>query len=154
MTKPSKWHLRPAKTQINLGIRPDWAESSLSVWRKLGSLDSQWAHSKDSDQTGRMPSLIWVFAERTSILLVLSCAGSDAIWRLYNKATIAVLFTSNRMNVVRDNKWSEVGTSSVTNTLQHLSWTDNGWCLSILLGFSCAGSNEIQSDPCHLATVQ
>ena len=33
-------------------------------------------HSEDSDQTGRMPRLIWVFAGRTLILLVLSCRGS------------------------------------------------------------------------------
>ena len=38
MTKPTKWHVRPAKTQISLGIRPVWSESSLSAWRKLGSL--------------------------------------------------------------------------------------------------------------------
>ena len=24
MTKPTKWHVRPAKTQISLGIRPVW----------------------------------------------------------------------------------------------------------------------------------
>ena len=36
--KTSKWHVRPAKTQISLGIRPVWSESSLSAWRKLGSL--------------------------------------------------------------------------------------------------------------------
>ena len=34
------------------------------------------AHSEDSDQTGRMPRLIWVFAGRTVILLVLSWCGS------------------------------------------------------------------------------
>ena len=34
------------------------------------------ADSEDSDQTGRMPRLIWVFAGRTVILLVLSCRGS------------------------------------------------------------------------------
>ena len=72
MTKPTKWHVRPAKTQISLDIRPDWSESSLSAWRKLGSLATHWAHSEDSDQTGRMPRLIWVFAGRTVILLVLS----------------------------------------------------------------------------------
>ena len=33
-------------------------------------------HSKDSDQTGRMPRLIWVFAGHTFTLLVLSCRGS------------------------------------------------------------------------------
>ena len=57
--------VRPAKTQISLGIHPVWSESSLSVWRKLGSLSTHWAHSEDSDQTGRMPRLIWVFAGRT-----------------------------------------------------------------------------------------
>ena len=34
-----------AKTQISLGIRPVWSESSLSAWRKLGSLATHWAHS-------------------------------------------------------------------------------------------------------------
>ena len=29
MTKPTKWHMRPAKTQISLGIRLVWSESSL-----------------------------------------------------------------------------------------------------------------------------
>ena len=60
--KPAKWHVRPAKTQISLGICPVWSESLLSTWRKLGSLATQWVHSKDSDQIGRMPSLIRVFA--------------------------------------------------------------------------------------------
>ena len=72
MTKPTKWHVRPVKTQITLGIRPVWSESLLSAWRKLGSLDTQWVHSADSDQTGQMPRLIWVFAGHTVILLVLS----------------------------------------------------------------------------------
>ena len=62
MTKSTKWHVRPAKTQISLGIRPAWSESSLSALRKLGSLDTRWAHSEDSDQTGRIlgaQSLCW-----------------------------------------------------------------------------------------------
>ena len=68
--------VRPAKTQISLGIRPVRSESSLSAWRNLGSLATRWAHSEDSDQTGWMPGLIWVFAGSTLILLVLSCRGS------------------------------------------------------------------------------
>ena len=76
MTKPTKWHVRPAKTQISLGIHPVWSESSPSAWRKLGSWDINWVHSEDSDQTGQMPSLIWVFDGRTVILLVLSWGGS------------------------------------------------------------------------------
>ena len=74
--KTKKMSVRPAKTQISLGIRPVWSESSLSAWRKHGYLATQWAHIEDSDQTGRMPRLIWVFAGRTLILLVLSCRGS------------------------------------------------------------------------------
>ena len=40
--------VRQAKTQISLGIRLVWSESSLSAWRKLGSLATHWA-----------PRLIW-----------------------------------------------------------------------------------------------
>ena len=65
MTKPTKRHVHPAKTQISLGISPVWSESLLSAWRKLGSLATHWAHSEDSDQTGQMPRLIWVFAGST-----------------------------------------------------------------------------------------
>ena len=36
-------------------------QSSLSAWKKLGSLATHWAHSEDSDQTGQMHRLIWVF---------------------------------------------------------------------------------------------
>ena len=57
--------LRPAKTQISLGIQPVRSESSLSTWRKLRSLAIHFAHSEDSDQT-----------RRTVILLVLSWGGS------------------------------------------------------------------------------
>ena len=75
-TKPTKWYVRPMETQISLGIRPVWSESSRSAWRKLGSLAVHWMHSKDSGQTGRMPRLIWAFAGRIVILLVLSWDGS------------------------------------------------------------------------------
>ena len=45
MTKTTKW-----SSLVSL---------FLSAWRNLGSLDTHWAHSEDSDQTGRMPRLIW-----------------------------------------------------------------------------------------------
>ena len=74
-TKPTIWHVRPAKTPISLGIRSVWSESSLSPWRNIKSLATHWAHSEDSDQTGHPsdPSLRWA---HTGILLVLSCCGS------------------------------------------------------------------------------
>ena len=68
--------VRPEKTQISLGILPVWSESSLSAWRNLRAWATHWAQSEDSDQTGRMPRLIWVFAGRTLIVLVLSFRGS------------------------------------------------------------------------------
>ena len=60
--KTNKVSVRPVKTQISLGIRPVRSESSQSAWRNIRSLATHWAHSEDSDQTGRMPRLIWVFA--------------------------------------------------------------------------------------------
>ena len=83
MTKPTKLHVRPAKTQINLGIRPVWSESSLSTWGKLKSLAIIRVHGEASDRTGWMSRLIWVFAGckgqfvgfvmRRLILLWLTC---------------------------------------------------------------------------------
>ena len=68
--------VRPAKTQVSLGICPVWSESSL--WVEWVAKDPSFLHadSKDSDQTGRMPRLIWIFAGRTLTLLVLSWGGS------------------------------------------------------------------------------
>ena len=63
--KTNKMSVRPVKTQISLSISPVWSESSLSTWRKLGSLAIHWVRSKDSDQTGQMPRLIWDFAGRS-----------------------------------------------------------------------------------------
>ena len=74
--KTNKMSVRPAKTQISLGIHPVWSESSLCAqWVAKGPRYLH-ADSEDSDQTGRMPRLIWVFAGRTLTLLVLSCRGS------------------------------------------------------------------------------
>ena len=39
-----------------------------------------WAHNEDSDQTGQMPRLIWVFAGCTVILLVLPWGSSNVIY--------------------------------------------------------------------------
>ena len=65
MTKPTKWHERPAKTQISLDIRPVWSQSSLCA--QWVAKDPSFLHvdSEDSEQTERMPRLLWVFAGRT-----------------------------------------------------------------------------------------
>ena len=61
-----------------------WSESSLSAWRKLGSLATHWANSK-------------VFAGRTVIMLVLSWGGSNK----------TLLFTSDHLSLrmTKPTKW-------------------------------------------------
>ena len=74
MTKPIKWHVRPVKTQISLGIRPVWSESSLCA--QWVAKDSSFLHmdsEDDSDQTGR-----------TTTLLVLSWGGSYQSFYFFN----------------------------------------------------------------------
>ena len=75
--KTNKMSVRPAKIQINLGIRQIWSESSLCAQWIAKDHSFLHADSEDSDQTGRMPRLICVFAGRTLTLLVLSCRGSN-----------------------------------------------------------------------------
>ena len=74
--KTNKMSVRPAKTQISLGIRPVWSESSMCAQWVAKYPSFLHADSENSDQTGRMLRLIWVFPGRTLILLVLSCRGS------------------------------------------------------------------------------
>ena len=61
-------------------LRSAWAsaqsdQSLLTAWRKIGSITTLWAHREDSDQTGRMPRLIWIFAGCTGHFVGLSCSG-------------------------------------------------------------------------------
>ena len=59
--KTNKMSVRPAKTQISLGIRPVWSESSLSAWRKL-----DWSESSLGAQ-----SLCWICHVAALILFYL-----------------------------------------------------------------------------------
>ena len=61
MTKPTKWPVRPAKTQIILGIRPVWSESLLYALWVAKDPNLLQADSEDSDQTRPMPRLICIF---------------------------------------------------------------------------------------------
>ena len=69
------------------------------------------ADSEDSDPTGRMPRLIWVFAWRRLILLVLSCRG------LYRKSEkqkfgqfeiVPESYSNNNINEPRHDKTNNV----------------------------------------------
>ena len=54
MTKPAKWHVRPAKTQIMSRVIRVFAVRMKKAWVLSYSLSA----SEDSDQTGRLPGLI------------------------------------------------------------------------------------------------
>ena len=87
MTKPTKWHVRPAKTQISLGIRPICSESSLSTCKKLGSLATHWAHSEDwSDLAEVQADLGLRWAHSHFVSFVMRCSFDDlamaGIWIL------------------------------------------------------------------------
>ena len=76
MTKPTKcvcaqWRLRSAWASAQ-------SDQSLHCSAQWVAKDPRFLHadSEDSDQTGPMPRLIWVFAGHTPVLLVLSCCGS------------------------------------------------------------------------------
>ena len=70
MTKPTKWHVCQATTQISLGISPVWSESSLSAQWVAKDPSFLRVDRDDSDQTVQNPRLIWVFAGHTGHLVV------------------------------------------------------------------------------------
>ena len=85
MTKPTKWVCAQRR------LRSHWAsaqsgQSSLSAWRKLGSLATHWAHSATLIRQGGFPD--WSESSLGALILsVLSCRGSyikveayDALW--------------------------------------------------------------------------
>ena len=72
--KTNKMTVRPAKTPISLCIRPVWSESSLSAWRKLGSLATHWAQAKTLIRLGGCPG--WSSLGAQATLLVLTWGGS------------------------------------------------------------------------------
>ena len=78
MTKPTKWLCAQRR------LRSAWASAQSDKTEPL--LCAHWvtkdpsflrADSEDSDQTGRMPRLIWIFAGRIVVLLVFSWGGSN-----------------------------------------------------------------------------
>ena len=102
--------VRPVTTQISLGIRPVWSESSLCAqWVAKGPRFLH-ADSKDSDQTGWMPRLIWVFAGRTCYL---DC------------------FVMSRLNYERLHVTTDMEVHSSTYMFLHMCCDGFGDCLKI-----------------------
>ena len=58
LVKTNRMNVRPAKTQISLGIRPVWSESLLCAKWVAKDPSFLYADNEDSDQTGWIPRLI------------------------------------------------------------------------------------------------
>ena len=77
----ASWQIQQNGMCAQRRLRPAWAspqsdQSSLSAWTNLRSLNTKWAHSEDSDQTGWMPRLLCLRRVH-SHFLVLSWGGSN-----------------------------------------------------------------------------
>ena len=76
--KTNKWHVRPVKTQISLGIHQVWSESSLSAWRKLGSLatylgTSDWVDAQADLRFRWAHSHFFFFFHEVAHLFIFAC---------------------------------------------------------------------------------
>ena len=92
VTKPTKWHVRPAKTQISLGIRPLSAQRRLlSDWADAqADLSLRWAHV----------SVCWFWHEMAHIDVIRSlglwCQVSDRFLLLPGKIFLSRMVTRER----------------------------------------------------------
>ena len=77
--------VRPAKTQISLGICLVWSAPSLCPQCLAKYPCFLHVDSDDSDQTGQMPRLIWVFAGRTCHYVVMRQCVCDLHPQLHIK---------------------------------------------------------------------
>ena len=100
---------------------------------KMSVLPAQWvakdpsvlhADSEDSDQTGRMPRLIWVFAGHTLILLVLSWGGSYGFPVSWSQKTeiYVILKTMIQSANEKDNGFFKLGLSAEKNLTRAGVW--------------------------------
>ena len=134
MTKPTKWVCAQPR------LRSAWA----SAQSDQSSLCAQWvpkdpsflhADSEDSDQNGRTPRLIWVFAGRTLILSVLSCRGSNNC------------FSSNHTIVNTERRQSLKSLSTASRELHRLA---KGLALSVAYAANVGGIATLTGTPPNL----
>ena len=89
LTKPKKWSVCPAKTQISLGIHPVWSESLLCAHWVAKDPRFLHADNEDSDQTGRF---CWFCHEETHVTLH---TRQDFLARLASAITVRRLLSWN-----------------------------------------------------------
>ena len=108
------------------GICPVWSESSLSAWRKLGSLTTHWVHSEDSDQTGQADlSLLWAHSHFVGFVMM---------WLIYNYHLCAGgRDWQNHVRIIRQWNSSEMYAFEIANF--DLKKKKNNFCKNCISGF-------------------
>ena len=121
--KTNKMSVCPVKTQISLGICPVWSESSLCT--QWVAKDPMFLHSDSeiSDQTEPMPRLIWVFAGLIAVLLVLSCRGSNGLYRYVPEEFLLWAFQYLSLTCYLLNRYNFI-ISLTIDPFSHLVWKD------------------------------
>ena len=145
MTKPTKWHVCPTKTQISLGVRPVWSESLLCTQWVAKDPSSSHMDSEESDQTGWMPRLIWVFTGRTCHFVIprhtksggVLCYTLRKFWVLFHPSTLRFQtltweFLTNFfklcMNIDIGEEWFGIANglnSFINNRVMAVDWCKN-----------------------------
>ena len=100
MTKPTKWVCAQQR------LRSAWSESLLCAHWVAKEPCFLHADSEDSDQTGQIPRLIWVFTGANVILFVLSWRGS--FWRAWRTSNPSLHQTRVRKHINTDStrRWN------------------------------------------------
>ena len=84
------WFEPPYDKTNKVAVHPVWSESSMCAQWVARDPSFFHADSEDSDQTGPMPRLVWVFAGCTVILLALSWGGSFTFTCLHELLKLGV----------------------------------------------------------------
>ena len=93
MTKPITWHVRPAKTQISLGIHSVWSELAVGSVEALGPKLPREHTAKTLIRLGGCPGWSESSLGAQVMLLVLSCTGSNEVLKHFTgHYSIRVLF--------------------------------------------------------------
>ena len=145
MTKPTKWVCAKRR------LRSDWASAQSAQSdqsfhcpheKSLGPKLPTERRAK-TDQTGRMPRLIWVFAGRTVFLLVLSWRGSFGTFFIYHSCSVRTeISVSRRSLVTRETEisvrtshlwkmfigWNQVICQDPNSILDHKAHKKNSHC--------------------------
>ena len=89
--------------QISLGIHQVWSEFSLYAKREAKDQSFLHADSEDSDQTGWMPRLTWVFAGRTCHFVGFAVSRFKYCWNPCRELCDSI--PENIYKMVKANSW-------------------------------------------------